>query len=245
MEQRGSRSGVVSQQQRQYRGIRMRRWGKWVSEIRDPVTRTRIWLGSFRSAEEAAHAYDAAIVCLRGPNSQPNFPHHTPTIPSGTPGYYSRREIQAAAAASAAAAVGRPFNYNEFMSPKASDMSDESGESELLEDITYTEEEEVSGVYYQFRESGISYPSPHYHSPLPPPPPPPPPPSCSHSSNHIFDFNNNWSCNVDDHHFDDPYEREWVHNIIFPSTTATTPNDDYSEDHENSFVEPCLWSYER
>jgi hypothetical protein len=121
-------------------------------------------------------------------------------------------------------------------------MSDESGESELLEDITYTEEEEESGVYYQFRESGISYPSPHYHSPLPPPPPPP---SCSHSSNHIFDFNNNWRCNVDDHHFDDPYEREWVHNIIFPSTTATTPNDDYSEDHEDYFVEPCLWSYER
>jgi hypothetical protein len=50
---------------------------------------------------------------------------------------------------------------------------------------------------------------------------------------------------VDDHHFDDPYEREWVHNIIFPSTTATTPNDDYSEDHEDYFVEPWLWSYER
>ncbi|CAK9234571.1 unnamed protein product, partial [Sphagnum troendelagicum] len=131
---------------RQYRGVRMRRWGKWVSEIRDPITRSRIWLGSFRSAEEAAHAYDAAVVCIRGPNSQPNFPHHNPTIPSGTPGRYSRHEIQAAAVASAAACVGRPFNYSEFLSPTSttSDSGDEEeeeeeeAEEEELEDITYT-----------------------------------------------------------------------------------------------------------
>ncbi|CAM6024926.1 unnamed protein product [Sphagnum balticum] len=91
--------------QRQYRGIRMRRWGKWVSEIREPSTRTRIWLGSFRTAEEAAHAYDAALVCIRGPNAQLNFPNDPPTIPRGTPGRYSTREIQAAAAASAAASI--------------------------------------------------------------------------------------------------------------------------------------------
>ncbi|CAM6033683.1 unnamed protein product, partial [Sphagnum compactum] len=121
--------------QRQYRGIRMRRWGKWVSEIREPSTRTRIWLGSFRTAEEAAHAYDAALVCIRGPNAQLNFPNDPPTIPRGTPGRYTTREIQAAAAASAAASVGRPFSYSDFMSPEASDSDD----GEELEDITYTE----------------------------------------------------------------------------------------------------------
>ncbi|KAJ6362324.1 hypothetical protein OIU77_030629 [Salix suchowensis] len=67
-----------------YRGVRMRKWGKWVAEIRQPNSRNRIWLGSYNTAEEAARAYDAAVFCLRGPSATFNFPLNVPEIPSTT-----------------------------------------------------------------------------------------------------------------------------------------------------------------
>lgn len=101
---------------RLYKGVRMRTWGRWVTEIRQPQTKKSIWLGSYRSAEEAAHAYDAAVLCLRGPTAKLNFPDERPAIPPGSPGKYSIREVQAAAAGAAAASAGRRFSYSEFMS---------------------------------------------------------------------------------------------------------------------------------
>ncbi|KAL9659827.1 hypothetical protein QQ045_024636 [Rhodiola kirilowii] len=63
-----------------YTGVRKRKWGKWVSEIRLPNSRERIWLGSYDSAEKAARAFDAALYCLRGPGAKFNFPHSPPEI---------------------------------------------------------------------------------------------------------------------------------------------------------------------
>ncbi|XP_024374612.1 uncharacterized protein [Physcomitrium patens] len=84
-----------------YKGVRMRQWGKWVSEIREPNKRSRIWLGSFPTAEMAARAYDAALVCLRGPTASLNFPD---SPPQALPVCNSPKDVQVAAAAAAAAA---------------------------------------------------------------------------------------------------------------------------------------------
>ncbi|XP_057425655.1 ethylene-responsive transcription factor ERF017-like [Lotus japonicus] len=57
-----------------YKGVRKRKWGKWVSEIRLPNSRERIWLGSYDTQEKAARAFDAALYCLRGRHATFNFP---------------------------------------------------------------------------------------------------------------------------------------------------------------------------